>query len=234
MDKQKKQLIILVVLIVVGGGFGLWKADLIGGGDEGGDAAPAAPVDPAATTPAPAAGTPVAVAPGTPSGQPVVAGAPKTEIKMPDFATFKPVTVEWKWKGIWERNQLISANWPVGDPFMVLNINVVDPERNAELQAMKDTWKIKGLTETFQKIREDIIGPDGKPAVRVTQGYVYEVWFEGVNEPFKIGQRLPDTRFKIKDIFRSHKKGIGAGIALQGDTGASLVLKLAPASRYGE
>lgn len=225
MDKQKKQLIVLVVLIVVGGGAGLWNAGLIGGGDESGDAAPVAPA------PEAAAATPGA--PAAAPGGPAVATAPKVELDVPDFVTFKPETIEWKWNGIWERDQINPGSWPVGDPFMVLNINVVDPERNAELKLIKDTWKVVGITETFQETREDIIGPDGKPAVKVSEDYVFEVWFEGRNKPLKIGDRLPDTRFKIKDIFRSHKKTIGAGVALLGDTGASLVLKLAPASRYG-
>lgn len=103
-------------------------------------------------------------------------------------------------------------------------LEIKKPQPSAEVKAILEEWKIQGMTETFQEIREDTTGADGKPKVKITQGYVSEVWFEGVNEPFKVGDRLPETSFTIQEI---RKSGTSTGYTIiVSDTGETVILKL--------
>jgi hypothetical protein len=238
MDKQKKQLIILIVLVVVGGGVGGWQLGFFSSKKK--------PENKVAGTPLPG-GQPAQPNPGAGlPPDPIAGGAPGAKgpeaiLDMPDFAEFNDSevdSIDWAWAvPIWERGKeeprgvAESLRWPA-DPFKVLNIDVVDPNRHAEIKAIIDAWKLEGVTQTMQTIFRDSVDDAGNPKRVKSREYVYEAWFKGNTRTFKEGDRLPNTRFKIERIFRSSDASIGEGVELIGDTGASLMIRLAPPSRH--
>ncbi|MDC1142819.1 hypothetical protein OAU50_06980 [Planctomycetota bacterium] len=229
MDKQKKQLIALVVLVVVAGGIGAWNMGLFGKDK------PATPApDQTAVDPTQPAATDVNA--GLPA-EPGAPAKPAVKLSMPKFGDIPEKAVAWDWaKPIWERGAVPpqGKQWPAADPFRVLNIDVVDPNRHAEIKSIMDAWVLEGITRTMQTIFRDSeeLDENGNPVRIESREYVFEAWFEGTHRIFRVGDRLPDTRFKIKGIFRSSDPAVGEGVDLIGDTGATLIIRLAQPSRY--
>lgn len=239
-EKEKKQLQILVVLVILAGGVAAYSFGFSGEENK----------------PAPVANEQAADANAANGQNSAAADAGKNtanakkkvevieELKMPAFEGYDFEIVAWKWgKPIWERGvkRSIGESWPA-DPFRVLNIDVVDPERHAEIEDVKKAWQIQGVTKTRAWVEVQVVDEKGKPKIENEQivtvmklQNIYEVWFKDKESPFRVGDRLTDTRFTITKIFRNrHSKDakgddqhMGEGIVLTGDTGSTLVLWLA-------
>ncbi|MCC7510543.1 MAG: hypothetical protein IT464_14370 [Planctomycetes bacterium] len=235
LDKNKRNLIILVGLVIVGGGVAAWQFGLFKSDPP--PAPPAPPPAPAVATP-PAPGTGPAV-PGQPA--PVVV---EQDLPIPEKVSIRVTT--YKWPVDAPSN---SSGWKPAegekyayDPFMVQNIEVVDPDRAKYIDQIRQDWVPDGITETWQWVKEldedgkPKLGPDGKPIEKWE--LVREAWFKGKRRPYRAGDRLTNTRFVIEAIILGDKYDANhitkAIIRLKGDTGAQLDLELAPASRYDD
>ena len=320
MDKQTKQLAVLGGLVVVAG---IVAYFMVFKGDDTPAPAPA-PIDKSAM---PDAGTPAAGgAPVTPAG-PAGVVAPvvvETDPDMPTVMVWSEPRYTWPWaapigRADWKPN-LERLEQPVFDPLKVQNMDVVDPERQASINKLKDEWKLQGIMEREGLVPQDKLvpalvpkmgddgkpelGPDGKPilieemipdevprlipdldpdgqpilddegnprlrpmldengdpvmdavldaegkpvmktkmkvVVEYVVGRVLEAWFDGKRRPYRMKDRLPNTRFTVQDIFigkRFMEEGtnryrVRSGVVLLGDTGAEITIFLADDSRY--
>ncbi len=251
LDKNKRNLIILVGLIVVGGGVAAWQFGLFKS-----DPPPVAP--PAPPAPAVATTPPVAGAPGTP-GQPAPVVVVQ-DLPIPEKVPIRVTTYTWPVKAPAD-----SRGWipPEGgkyayDPFLVQNIEVVDPDRAKYIDQIRNDWVPDGISETWQWVQyryplpllddkgDPILDdegnpkpdPDKPPRIEEKWELVREAWFKDKRRPYRAGDRLTNTRYVIEAIILGDKYDVGhitkAIIRLKGDTGAQLDLELAPASRYDE
>lgn len=224
MDKQTKQLIFLGALVVVGGIVAFFV--LSGDGDAPPPADTTNKVANGNTTP-PAAPQPAGAQPGADAkAGPVVVVVEDKEIP-PDT---RPRNVEVSW-----RHDPPPANPPVDyvkpyDPLFVQNIDVVEPERRKYIKALKDQWQLKGITETWHLV--DVKDEEGN-IVSTERKLIKEAWFKGKRRPYKVKDRLTNTRFQIEEIYYNGDEG-KSGVVLLGDTGARVPMDLAPADRYGE
>lgn len=112
-----------------------------------------------------------------------------------------------------------ELTWHDGtDPLWVRNIDVVDPKRREYIDQLSVGWGIDRITE----IRDE----DDK--------VVLEVWFKGYRRPFREGDRLPNTRFVIKRIFKDRvyksedgtQMSLRSGVEFESDTGATWTIFL--------
>lgn len=251
MDKNKRNLILLVGLIIVAGGVAAWQFGLFKSDPP--PAPPVTPPPPAVATPA-APGT-VPPAPGQPA--PVVV---EQDLPIPEKVAIRVTT--YKWPVDAPSN---SSGWVPGegekyayDPFMVQNIEVVDPDRAKYIDQIRADWIPDGISETWQWVQYrypvPLLDENGKPVLdnegnpkpdpdkppRIEEKWelVREAWFKGKRRPYRAGDRLTNTRFVIEMIILGDKYDVNhitkAIIRLKGDTGAQLDLELAPASRYDD
>ena len=127
---------------------------------------------------------------------------------------------------------------------MVQNIDVVDPERKKYIEDLKEQWVLDGIIETKQRVPvvdekgKPKLGPDGEPIMEVR--LVLEAMFKDRRRPYRVKDRLTNTRFTIKEIFTSRVYKIEGsdeimirdGVDLIGDTGANITLFLTDDTRY--
>jgi hypothetical protein len=166
MDKQTKQLIALGGLVVVAGivaYFFYFRGD-----DEATKNPPknaTKPADPV-TTPTPNSGTAqpgATTTPTTPGGTPPV--VVDQDLEIPEDENIRIPEVTWKYENGGrnfvpqpERNILAAF-----DPFLVQNIDVVDPQRREYIESLKQEWILDGIIETKQELA--VFGPDGKALI---------------------------------------------------------------------
>src|SRR5688500_5911979 len=169
MDKQTKQLIALGGLVVVAGivaYFFYFRGD-----DEAAKNPPknaTKPADPV-TTPTPNSGTAqpkpgaTTTTPTTPGGTPPV--VVDQDLEIPEDENIRIPEVTWKYENGGrnfvpqpERNILAAF-----DPFLVQNIDVVDPQRREYIESLKQEWILDGIIETKQELA--VFGPDGKALI---------------------------------------------------------------------
>jgi hypothetical protein len=255
MDKQKKQMILLgaavvVLLIVAAINFGVFDKKTPP------PPPPPPPAEPVVTAPTapPAPGTPAAPASETRNLE-----IPEETIFLTRVQTWPEVAPrggkDWEPAG--------DERWPF-DPLLVKNVEIVNPEMRRYIEEIKRTWVLAGITRTWQWVTEripvetaseengengeanpDIIDDDDgeDPSekfeeVRVRK-LVTEAWFLGRRAPFRINDRLTNTRFVITDIVFGPDPSDPnltprALVRLRGDMGEMLDIELAPTGRYGE
>ncbi|MCC6572648.1 MAG: hypothetical protein IT462_02550 [Planctomycetes bacterium] len=212
--KKKQQMIILAVLGVVV--VVIAVMNLPGLFNQGGGSTPP-PTTPGTQpgTPTPAPGTPVAGTPGTP-GAP---GAAKPEDDLAPIKTDAPVI------------QNVAYIPGAFDPLLVLNSDIVDERRAEEVVTLKANWILKGVASRLYELRDVdgqlVYDEDG----RVKMVEVFEVFFDGKPYPYKVGDRLTGTRFKITEV--RHDRD-GAIATVTSDTGAVQRLKIASFDPYDE
>lgn len=229
MNKQTKQLIVLGGLVVVAAIVAFF---MYGGGDSPSPKPTANTAQGDAPPPAPTQGgqAPAGGAPGAPGAAP---GAPAADaaadLPVPPVPE-KPVGVlawTWKWaapEGGKEYKPPVGQ-MPLYDPLKVQNVDVVDPERRKVIDQLRLEWVLDGIIITKQEVQEK---DEAGNMVRKMK-LVPEAWFKGKRRPYKENDRLTNTRFTIRQIFRDKER---QGIRLISDTGAEVEMVLAPAGRY--
>lgn len=163
MNKQTKQLLALGGLVLVAGVvayFAVFRDD-----------APPKPANNPAPVNVPVAGTPTptttagpgSTTPAQPGGPaPVVA---EQDLDIPEEMKITAREHIWQWSNSGRNfvpdpaRNLFSAF----DPLWVQNIDVVDPTRRENIEAVKAEWILDGLIETLQNVQK--LDADGKPIV---------------------------------------------------------------------
>ena len=214
MDKQKKQLAILggLVLVAIIVAFVMFPKEKPP--EKKPATANAAPVNsPVPVGPANSTARPV---PGQP-GQP---GAPKKEppLPMPDLTKTVPEVKNHKWDWELKPGEPPRAIPPY-DPFLIVNIDVAQPELQKEIRKLKEDWIPDGISE------EPFINEMDESKI------VKLVWFKGKRRGFKEGDRLTGTKFRVYRIFetRDNKK-----IIVRSDRGNDVVIPFGSTSRYDD
>lgn len=167
---------------------------------------------------------------------------------MPEEAKISPSQDTWEWPspagGKDDTTDISTGGIRPFDPLMVQNIDVVDPERKKYIEDLKEQWVLDGIIETKQRVPvvdekgKPKLGPDGEPIMEVR--LVLEAMFKDRRRPYRVKDRLTNTRFTIKEIFTSRVYKIEGsdeimirdGVDLIGDTGANITLFLTDDTRY--
>jgi Ca2+-binding EF-hand superfamily protein len=89
-----------------------------------------------------------------------------------------------------------------------------------ELKELRADWEPNGITRTLQDVRR--ADEDGKAIV--SKEHVVEAWFEGNDAPFKVGDKLPGTKFTVESIVLEPAK---AEVRVKHECGVVVVLQLA-------
>jgi hypothetical protein len=152
-------------------------------------------------------------------------------------------------------NEEFTAGVAVFDPLRVKNVDIVNPELKKEVDELKKTWVLDGITIMPHIVK---VVKDGVEVMETRD--VIEAWFVGRRAPFKLDDRLTNTRYRILEIVFGDKVWVvevdattgkrvpkvkpyvpvnpkdtqRAMVRLLGDKGNVLDLELAPADRYGE